>query len=175
MKKRFRDTELWKWIRTLFQMAGVVLFIIAMVLVWGWFESIAKSETTEAYVLCDSYVNVRKSPSRQSDVIGRFECRECLTLDGKSKNGFLHCVDLGLEEDEGWIHSGYVVYDEPIWTNESATIVSKGRLAARNRVNGERLRWLKSLASVRVYYWSDEWCVTNCGYLQTKYLELEGE
>ena len=175
MKKRFRDTELWKWIRTLLQLAGFILIIIAMILVWGWLESTAKSETTEAYVLCDSYVNIRKSPSRQSDVIGRFECGEQLTLDGKSRNGFLHCVDLALESNDGWIHSGYVVYDKPIVTNESATIVSKGRLAARNRVNGDRLRWLKPLATVKVYYWSDDWCVTNCGYVQSKYLEPEGE
>lgn len=175
MNKRFRDTELWKWIRTLLQLAGFILIIIAMILVWGWLESAARSETTEAYVLCDSYVNIRKSPSRQSDVIGRFECGEHLTLDGKSRNGFLHCIDLALESSEGWIHSGYVVYDKPIVTNESATIVSKGRLAARNRVNGDRLRWLKPLATVKVYYWSDDWCVTNCGYVQSKYLEPEGE
>lgn len=175
MRKRFRDTDLWKLLRTLLQIVGFVLLFFALTLVFDFLRSTVHAETTEAYVLCDSYVNIRKSPSRQSDVIGRFECGEQLTLDGKSKNGFLHCVDLGLEEDEGWIHSGYVVYDKPIVTNESATIVSKGRLAARNRVNGDRLRWLKPLASVRVYYWSDEWCVTNCGYVQSKYLEPEGE
>ena len=27
----------------------------------------------------------------------------------------------------------------------------------------------------KAYYASEEWCVTNCGYVQTKYLELEGE
>lgn len=175
MKKRFRDTELWKWLRTLLQIIGIALIFLACTLIFDWLMSTGHAETTEAYVLCDSYVNVRQSPSRQSDVIGRFECGEQLTLDGKSKNGFLHCVDLSLEVSDGWIHSGYVVYDEPIKTNEPATIVSKGRLAARNMVKGDRLRWLKPLATVRVYYWSDEWCVTNCGYVQTKYLEPEGE
>ena len=176
MKKNFRDTEVWKYIRTLLEILLIALTILACIAVWNLFLSTAHAEDiTEAYVFCDDFVNIRSKPSRQSESIGMFDCGDKIYLDGKKKNGFLHCVDLGLEENDGWIHSGYVVYDEPVWINQSATIVSKGRLAARNRVNGDRLRWLKPLASVKIYYWSDEWCVTNCGYLQSKYLELEGE
>ena len=175
MKKKFHDTDAWKILRTILQLIGISLILFAVFLICGWLISEVKAETTEAYVLCDSYVNIRKSPSRKSEVIGRFECGEKLTLDGKSKNGFLHCIDMALEDSDGWIHSGYVVYDKPIRADEPATIVSKGRLAARNRVNGDRLRWLKPLASVRVLWWSDDWCVTNCGYVQSRYLEPEGE
>ena len=131
-------------------------------------------DVTEAYVLCVDYVNVRPFANKKGDPVGRFEAGDRVYLDGRKKNGFLHCVDTGMESD-GWVYAGYIVYDEPIRVNQSALIVSKGRLAARKYVNGRRTRWLKPLASLTVYYWSDEWCVTNCGYVQTRYLELEGE
>ena len=134
-------------------------------------------EYTEAYIICmpDDVVNVRSSPSTRSSPIGYREPGDIVLLDGKTKKGFYHCVHLALEDDEGWIHKGYVVFDEPILIKQNATIVSKGRLAARKYVGGKRTRWLKPLASVHVYYWSDEWCLTNCGYIQTRFLELEGE
>lgn len=175
MKKDFRDTVAWKLFRTFIQILLIVLVIYLFIAGYNMLISTAHAETKEAYVLCDGYVNIRQTASKKSTVIGRFECGEPLTLDGKSKNGFLHCTNLALESDEGWIHSGYVVYDEPISANESATVISKGRLAARNRVNGNRIRWLKPQASVKVLWWSNDWCVTNCGYIQSKYLEPEGE
>lgn len=176
MKKRFTETEGWKWLRTLIEIlviAAVVWLAIALYTSLGFAN--AEELYDEGYVLCTDYVNVRRKPSTKSASIGTFECGEHLYLDGKKKNGFLHCVDLMLEENEGWIHSGFVVSDKPERVWQKATIVSKGRLAARKYVNGKRTRWLKPLASVTVYYWSDEWAVTDCGYVMTQYLELEGE
>ena len=134
---------------------------------------LADSETTDAYVLCADYVNIRQFPSRKSEALGRFETGDVVHLDGKKKNGYLHCIGTNLEAD-GWIFSGYVVNDKPERMDRDAVIVSKGRLAARKYVGGKRTRWLKPLATVHVFSWSDEWCVTNCGYVQTQYLELEG-
>ena len=153
----------------------VILLAIIFSVIW-LYQSVGFSERelTEAYVLCADYVNVRQFPNRKGEPLGRFESGDVVYLDGKKKNGYRHIVDTGLESD-GWIFAGYLVYDEPIKTDQSAVIVSKGRLAARKYVKGKRTRWLKPLASVKVYWWSDEWCVTNCGYVQTKYLELEGE
>lgn len=155
----------------------VVLIAIVIAVIW-FYQSVGFAErsddTIEAYVLCADYVNVRPFPNRNGEPIGRLESGDTVHLDGKKRNGYRHIVDTGLESD-GWVFAGYLVYDEPIRTNQSAVIVSKGRLAARKYVKGKRTRWLKPLASVKVYWWSDEWCVTNCGYVQTKYLELEGE
>ena len=67
------------------------------------------------------------------------------------------------------------MYDEPEKVGQTATIVSYGRLAARKYVNGKRTRWLKSGAKLKVWYWTEEWALTNCGYVQSKYLELDGE
>ena len=119
-------------------------------------------------------VNIRKRPTSKSEAEGWLEPGDMVYLDGKKKNGYFHCVGMSNESGEGWVHKGYLVEDVPERMNCYATVVSKGKLAARKHVGGKRTRWLKPLASVKVYYWSEEWCVTNCGYVQTKYLELEG-
>ena len=169
-----RNRMFWKALKAVVEFLLILAVVCAIAAV---LESVSVAEGTadEAYVLCTDYVNIRSSPSRKGTAIGRFESGDVLWLDGKQKNGYLHCVNLSLEQPEGWIHKGYVVYDQPSRINRTATITSKGRLAARKYVGGKRTRWLKPLASVKVYWWSDDWCVTNCGYVKTKYLELEGE
>jgi len=173
MRKIF-DSEMWKWCRTVLEIVLIILLVYGAICLYNSF-GFADEMYDEAYVLCADYVNIRMKPTKKSESIGRFECGEKIWLDGKKRNGYLHCVNLSLESDTGWIHSGFVVFDEPERVNQSAVIVSKGRLAARKYVNGKRTRWLKPLASLKVYWWSDDWCVTDCGYVQSKYLELEGE
>ena len=170
-----RDTEWWKWVKVVLEILLIAAIIWGCIFVYTSFGfAYADEYIDEGYVLCADYVNVRRSASRKSECIGRFECGDMVYLDGNKKNGFLHCVNLSLEEDSGWIYKGFVVYDEPERMNRTALIVSKGRLAARKYVNGRRTRWLKPMGEVKVYWWSDSWAVTNCGYVQTKYLELEG-
>lgn len=179
MKIRFRDTEAWKYIRTALEILLIIAVIYGLVHLYvsfGFSEAGADEwdDVTEAYVLCADFVYVRTYPNKKGEPLGRFESGWKVWLDGKKKNGFLHVIDTGLEAD-GWIYKGFIVYDEPIKVGQNATIVSKGRLRARKYVNGKRTRWLKPLATVKVFWWSDEWCCTNCGYIQTKYLELDGE
>ena len=176
--KKFRDTEAWKYIRTLLQMCLIVIAVLVIIALWNALMATANAEEDiVGYVICQpgDFVNIRSRPSGRIDVIGRFDAGDKIFLDGKKKSGYLHAVSLSLEVDEGWICEGYVVYDEPEYVNSSAVITSNGRLAARKNVNGERTRWLKNGASLKVYYMSDEWSVTNCGYVQTQYIELEGE
>ena len=127
------------------------------------------------YVICKDYVNARSTPNKKQEPIGRLETGDVVYTDGVKKNGYLHCVGMGFEATEGWVFGGFLIEEKPekMWKN--ATIVSNGRLAARKYVGGKRTRWLKSGATVKVYYWSDSWSLTNCGYVQTQYLELDGE
>ena len=112
----------WKIIRVIIEIIIIAALVAGCVRIYtGLGFANADELYEEGYVLCVDYVNIRRSPSRKSPVIGSYECGETLHLDGK------------------------------------------------------RTRWLKPQASLKVYWWSDEWCVTNCGYVQTKYLELEGE
>ena len=178
MHKRFFDTEAWKWIKLLLELlviAAVIWGAITLYTSLGLGEAKAEEYCETMYVLCDDYVNVRSTPNKKQDPIGRLEVGDSVVLDGRKKNGYVHCIDLTFEQTEGWIFAGFLVYDEPEKVGQTATIVSYGRLAARKYVNGKRTRWLKSGAKLKVWYWTEEWALTNCGYVQSKYLELDGE
>lgn len=172
-RKSFKETEAWKIIRTIIQIAFMALVILVIICA---FRSAGISEKLykDAYVMCADYANVRLFPNRKGEELGRFECGTHVLLDGKKRNGYLHIVDTGLECD-GWIYAGYIVYDQPATMHQPAVVVSNGRLAARKYVNGQRTRWLKRNAQLTVYAWSRNWCVTNCGYVRTEYLKLEGD
>ena len=171
----------WTWMCLWIAAETIVIALIAAVIMnlymdLGFAED-AEIYYEEGYVLCmpEDYVNIRLGASRTSSEVGWKSPGDVVYLDGKERNGYLHCVDPVFGYGEGWIHSGYVIYDEPEYINRTATIVSNGRLAARKHVGGKRTRWLKPQATVRVIYWGNEWCLTNCGYVQSRYLELDGE
>lgn len=153
-----------------------IISILSIILIL--FISVCSAEeiSEEVYIICmpNDRVNIRMGPSRSSCSIGWCEAGDVVYVDGKKRNGFVHCIGLGIEAGEGWIHNGYIVYELPEYVNCKATIVSKGRLAARKYVDGKRTRWLKSGAELKVYYWSNTWCLTNCGYIQSEYIELNG-
>lgn len=183
MKKRFLDTEVWKYIRTLIEILLLAALITGVIYaVNAFLNQCAKAEEWDeheeeyeiAYAICTKgdIVHIRPFPNTKHESCGWLDPGDIVYLDGKKKNGFLHCVGLNVESGEGWVHKGYLVKDEPIYVNKKATIVSKGKLRARKYVNGKRTRWLKPNATLIVYYWSDEWCSTNCGYVQSKYLQL---
>lgn len=130
-----------------------------------------------AYVICSKgdRVNIRRFPNTKGEPDGYLEPGDMVYLDGRKKNGFRHCVGLNTEMGEGWVHSGYLVEDRPEPVNRTGIIASRNKVKARKNVNGKRTRWLKPGGTVKVYYWSDNWCVTDCGYVMSKYIELDGE
>ena len=170
--------EFWKRIIVGTCLVAVAVFMLLILInaVRAMFTGAEAEEYLETrYVLCMDYVNARMSPNKKQDPIGRLETGDMVYTDGRKKNGYIHCVGLGFEAMEGWVYAGYLTEDKPEKVMQNATIVSKGRLAARSCVGGKRTRWLKSGATVKVYYWSDSWSLTNCGYVMTQYLELDGE
>ena len=118
--RRFRDTEYWKWIRTAIEILLIAAAVCLLVYAYtsAGFAG-AESLYWEAYVICmpGDEVNIRIKPSRSSESLGRYECGEMILLDGKKRNGFLHCVNLGLEMDNGWIrgYRAYVSDDREKW------------------------------------------------------------
>ena len=176
MKKQTR-TDLKKLIIVLIEFALMVA--VAYALICG-LESIAFSEDApvQAYVVCQpgDYVNARMSPSRKSTSVGRYESCDTVWLDGEEKSGFAHCVDTTFETCECWVYGGYIIYDEPEWMDgRTATVVSNGRLAARRNCTGSVRKWLNNGTEIQVYWLSDEWCVTDEGFVMTEYIELDGE
>lgn len=177
--KNFRDTEAWKLVRTALEILLIVAVVYGIVQLFaglGISEAVTEEDDCEVrWVLCSDFVYVRPTPNKKQEPLGWLEPGDMVYVDGNVKNGYAHVVGLCLESDDGWVHKGFLVEDEPEKMNRTATIVSKGRLAARKYVKGKRTRWLKPMATVRVYWWSDEWVLTDCGYVQSKYLELDGE
>ena len=159
-------------IAVLIALIGAILWLIGTVGVSG-----AKAEEAyRAYVICQpgDYVNARINPSTRSNSIGRYESGDSFWTDGKKRNGFLHVVNATLESSEAWIYAGYVCYETPQYINQKATVVSNGRLAARKTIDGKVRCWLKNGNEVTVYWMTDDWCVTNRGFIRTQYLETNG-
>lgn len=161
----------------------VVLEIAVMVaVVWGLvvgLQSLGRAEetTVDGWVMChpSSYVNARSTPSTRQTSEGMLETGYHLSLDGKTKNGYAHCVDMGLEIMEGWVHLGYIVFDEPQWEGGKWYCVeSNGRVATYKTMTSKVSGWLKPLTEIQVFWWSEEWCYTTRGYVRTKYLVKEG-
>ena len=152
----------------------IVLIIIAIILILSLAISFVKAEElTEAWVICQDYVNVRVKPSRKSDSVGRLDAGDSVLVSDTKKHGFLKCYGIG-EYGEGWIHSGYIVYDKPEKVNCKAYSVSRGKLRARRYIGGKRLHWIKHMEEVRVYWISEDWCVTDKGFVESRFLEMEG-
>ena len=147
---------------------GVVTYCVALNSVLA----AADEQTTTAWIMCspDGYVNCRLTPSTRGDVIGYLETGYRLEIDGKTKNGYAHCVDMSLEYSTGWVHCGFIVFEEPKWWDKDMTITASGRVACRKWADGERINWVIDGSTVHVYWTSDNWAITNKGWIQTQYL-----
>ena len=167
---KFRDTEAWKWIRTgceIIVIAAVAFFILSILFGLGVAED-------EQYVLCMDRVNIRLGASSRSDEIGWLEPGDIVYPDGKKKNGFVHCEIPSSEAGEGWVHRGYLVDYKPEKVNVKGVVTGNAKVQARKNVDGKRTRWLKPGGELKVYWWSDEWCLTDCGYVRSEFIELDG-
>jgi len=147
----------------------VVFFLQGMGIADGAYES-------EAWVICQpgKYVNVRRNPGKQAEVIGWFNAGDSFRTDWEIRDGWVHAY-VSLEETEGWIYVGYVTAYEPEWREGTeAEIEADGRVACREYCGGPRISgrggWVKPGDTVQVWYWTPEWAVTNRGYIQADYL-----
>lgn len=152
----------------------LIIFVAVFLLIVSLVDS-AFSE--EKYILCrpETEVNVRLYPKFGAEIIGHKYFGDAVCTDGKRKNGFIHVYDLGFEHMEGWIYSGVLVDYPPILWQEEEQISSSGRVAARQYIGGKRNKWLKSGRDVLVYAYSQEWSITDHGYVQTKYLSVKSQ
>lgn len=134
----------------------------------------AFAEDRQVFILCDpeTPVNVRRTPKKGAEVSGRLDFGDEVETDGLIRNGYLHVIGI-TEDGEGWIFAGYVVDDPPVKLERAmATVASNGRVMAHRWIGGKRKCWLKVETDLRVYAISDEWAVTEKGYVRTEYLEV---
>ena len=165
--------EYQKWLKTIAEIALIVLVMYAVICLINS-VGMAEETYTQAWIVCqpNDYVNARLKPNGRSRKVGLLDPGDEILLDGKEKNGYLHCV--GMFETEAWVFSGYVVYEKPVRVNAHAYVISKGDLQARKCIGGKRRCWLKTGDEIEVRWWTGEWCVTNKGFVMTRYLEMEG-
>ena len=140
----------------------------------------AQAEDTVVYycwAMCqpDSEVTIREFPKKKSDPVGAVSAGTLLMTDGVEKNGWTHLVNVPNETGEGWIHNGYIVDQEVVKNGHIYPIKSEGRVACRKFIGGDVRRWVHNNDDVTVYFVSSEWCVTNKGFIQTKYVYFSGQ
>lgn len=121
------------------------------------------------FVICqpDSFVYLRMYPKRGAELAGYAYLGEALETDGARRNGFLHIQ--GLDAD-AWINTGFVTEYPVIVETVKGRIDSKGRVACRRSIKGTRRKWLQNGAEVVIFARSDDWSITNQGFIQTQYL-----
>jgi hypothetical protein len=132
-------------------------------------------EGQQVWVLCepDGCVNLREKPKGR--IFGGAMVGAELKTDGKTKGSWLHVFNIPAEEDSGWISSRYITYSEPEIVMCNLSIRAEGRVACREWIGGKVKHWLHDGEKVYVYYMSDEWAVTEIGYIMTEFFEeVEG-
>lgn len=155
-------------------MKRLISVFIIVVLMMITCVSYSEDDKTEIYVLChpDSYVNVRSYPGRKGEVLGRLEVGYQLYTDNVIKNGYIHCVDMSLEDTEGWIYKGYIIYDEPVEINTDTNVL-KNKVIARKYVDGDKRCYVKKDDILTVYWSGYEWSITSKGYIRTDLLNID--
>ena len=132
------------------------------------------AEENECYIICNpkSYVCVRRSPKKGAEETGRLDFGDNFITDGKKKNGFIHVIGI-TEAGDGWIFAGNVISDKPEkLKNARATVAATGRVMSYRWVNGSKNCWINVGSELVVLAISNDWAVTNKGYIRTQYLEV---
>jgi hypothetical protein len=165
--KNINREEFW----AIFTGALVILIAVA----WLSFGQ-AADQTFTCWTLCQpgDHVNLRMEPKKDSKSVGFLECGDSFETDGENRNGWFRVLNRG--ECECWIYCGYVVTEQPEEVNENYVVVARDKLACRRWVNGPQIegrKWLKNGTNVQVFYIAEGWAVTNLGYMQTEWLEVD--
>ena len=153
-------------------------FLLVLAIVAGAWAALtgnglAEEEGQQCWVLChpDSCVCLRAAPRKTGIEFGGAMLGADMLTDGKTRNGYLHVFDLNAEETAGWISCRYVVFDEPREIECELRVQAQGRVAVRKWINGKIIKWMHDGDQIYVYAMSDEWAVTDRGYIKTEFLE----
>lgn len=157
----------------------VCVLIAALIMVFSilWMYGDAygeEEELTEYWVLCqpDSYVTIRSGPDKKYGGEGRAYAGDNFFSDGVKKGKYIHMVHVSNEIGEGWISDQYLTVFEPeVYEESEIRTVNVKTLNCRTCIGGSRRGVLKKGAQVKVYLMSDDWSVTNKGYIQSKFLD----
>lgn len=159
----------WFTVRRFFIMAVALIMITA-----GIVLAEEKEVTTRAWVICENYVNIRNWPSKGATTGGQLDPCDEIEIDGRTKAGFAHIV----APTDGWVWAGNITFSQPEKIGKWAYVTARTRVACRRWVDGPQVEskpWLINGSGVQVFYMSADWACTSRGYIQTEWLEVEGE
>lgn len=148
-------------------MKKVVLLLVCMMLLFGC--AVAEDNV---WALCKSYVNLRAKPSKNAQIVGYLDCGDGAETDWEVKGSWLHIISPSTEYGDSWVNLAYMTDSKPEKVNETFVVVSSGRVALRKTIDGKRRAWIHEGDTVKVLWVSDEWSLTNRGYIKTEYLEV---
>lgn len=129
------------------------------------------------FILCrpGSEINVRERPKLKSEAVGCKFFGDMIITDGKEKNGFVHAINLLSETGDGWIYKGLLIREPPTACRGKAQVFNTSRVACRKYANGKIIGWLADGSEVEVYAVSEEWTVTDHGYIRTEFLTINAK
>ena len=162
-----------EWALVILEYLMVIGIVIGAVLMLTGAGKAEDEEGQQCWVLChpDSCVCLRAAPRKTGIEFGGAMLGADMLTDGKTRNGYLHVFDLNAEETAGWISCRYVVFDEPREIECELRVQAQGRVAVRKWINGKIIKWMHDGDQIYVYAMSDEWAVTDRGYIKTEFLE----
>ena len=153
-------------------MKKLLAVIVVLTALFACFTAFA--DEYKVFILCNpkTPVIVRETPKKGAKETGRLDFGDDVWTDGRKKNGYLHVIGI-TEAGEGWVFAGNTVKDQPEQlTGARANIAATGRVMSYRWVNGKKNGWLQICDEVKVYAISEEWAVTNKGYIRMKFLEV---
>lgn len=162
----------------------LILIVLAILIAGGIFHaqySWIRAKADGSFCTCwimmkpGDYVHVRRTPSKNGEIVGYMEPGDWFETDAVSSNGYLRVCDFG-EYGEGWVHLGYVVTQEPNQVMAQAVCRTKSRVAIRRYMDGPKVSgncWLVDGSTVTVFWEADGWSCTSRGFVKSEWLEVE--
>ncbi|MDD3336769.1 MAG: SH3 domain-containing protein [Eubacteriales bacterium] len=114
-----------------------------------------------------SSLNGRAEPDKHSERCASYAAGDELTVISY-QDGWYEVV--GSEYGTCWVSADYVS-DTPQTGEKAAKIVSNGRVALRDKPDGERVGWLHNGDSVTLYATADGWAHITGGWVMEEYVE----
>ena len=131
-------------------------------------------EPITMYAVCnDSHINVRAKPSTKAEICGYLDFGwDVQVIDSvKDATGNVWYKVEGISEyGYGYVYGSYLIDYMPVVIDKEYKVNANGRVALYNKINGKRSGWAKNGSVLHVKIWSDEWALTDNGWIRTMYL-----
>lgn len=147
--------------------AMLILLVLLLMPIPGMAEQ-------SAWVMCqpDSKVNIRERASKRSEVVAWGYAGDEIKLDGKKSGKWRHCI-IPCETGEGWIREDYISFDPPEDVGTGVYVVTNDKVRARFSADARKgtVRTILDRGDViHVSMLTAEWCVTDQGFVKTRFL-----